>query len=88
MATIKNEVKVDYIIANKFGKYMAIDEASGGYPYLNDERWIGSAKSFKTPEKAKEFLLSDYVTKIFKDFFDGCYIVKRTTANKVEVERF
>ena len=65
-------VKEYYIIQNKEGKYFHIDNASGGYPcFLRD---FENCEKYNSEQSVKNFLDSEYVTRMFKKEFEDCIV--------------
>lgn len=65
-------MKKYYVIQNNRGKFLKVDNASGGYPcFIEDFEFC---EKFNSKELAEEFLASDYATRMFKKQLTGCIV--------------
>ena len=61
-----------YVIQNEEGKFLKIDDLSGGYPCFIDD--FEFCEKYESKEYAEKFLQGRYVTEMFEKEFDGCII--------------
>lgn len=61
-----------YVIQNEEGKFLKIDDLSGGYPCFIDD--FEFCEKYESKEYAEKFLQGRYVTEMFKKEFDDCII--------------
>lgn len=66
--------KEHYVIQNKEGKFFKVDNASGGYPCFIDN--FEFCEKYDSMEFVNNFLISEYVTRMFKKEFEGCVVRK------------
>ncbi|MFQ7208561.1 MAG: hypothetical protein ACLRPZ_03855 [Coprococcus sp.] len=60
------------VIQNSNGKFLKIDDLSGGYPCFIDD--FEFCEKYKSRQLAEDFLKSIYVTQRFQKEFAGCVV--------------